>query len=176
VLEPPDRGHVLCTCGQRFEVGRFHPPERVSAAAQAAQVGSAPCARHARNAAVASCEHCGAFMCALCRIDAEGMAVCAACFERLNAAGQLASVRLSFRNYNGVAMQLAILALVLPFFAVLLGPIAVLLGFKGLRQGRELGETYGATRAKVAIALGLLETVLGVALLFSIFVSLQGAN
>lgn len=176
VLEPPEKGRVLCTCGQKFELVRFHPPERISAAAQAAQLGSAPCARHARNAAVASCEHCGAFMCALCRIDAEGVAVCAACFERLAATGQLASVRLSFRNYNGVALQLALLGLVVPFFAVLLGPIAILLGFKGLRQGRELGETYGATRAKVAIALGLLQVFLGLALLFSIFVSLQGAN
>ncbi len=167
---------MLCSCGQRFELARFHPPERVSAAAQAAGAGAASCARHARNAAVASCEHCGAFMCALCRIDAEGVALCAVCFERLTAAGQLASVRSSFRNYNGIAFQVALLGLVLPFFSVLLGPAAVLLGWKGLRQGRALGEPYGATRAKVAIALGLLDTVLALALLFSLFVALQGAK
>jgi len=123
--------------------------------------GSAPCARHARNAAVASCEHCGAFMCTLCRIDAEGVALCAACFERLGAAGALASTRGGYRHYNGIAVLLSLIGL-MPFASVLFGPLAVLAAWKGLRQGQKLQETLGATAAKLALALGVVETVGGV--------------
>lgn len=130
--------------------------------------GSAPCARHARNAAVTSCEHCGAFMCELCRIDEEGVALCAACFERLGGAGKLASTRVTFRNYNGVALSLAVVGLI-PFLGVLAGPLALVAASKGLRQGRELGESHGVTGAKVALVLGVLEVVGGVLAWASLF-------
>ena len=152
----PDRGRVLCSCEQRYEVALFHPRPMTSAPAQAVAPGSAPCARHAHNAAVASCEHCGAFMCSLCRIDVEGAAVCAACFERLSASGTLASARVGFRNYNGIAWMLAVVGLV-PFFGVLLGPLAVLAALKGRQQERKLGESMGRRRALVALVLGTLE-------------------
>jgi hypothetical protein len=161
VLEPVERALVSCPCGQRFEVAVFHPQTRVSSTAVALAAGSAPCARHAGNAAVSSCEHCGAFMCELCRIEEEGVALCAACFERLAGAGKLASTRISFRNYNGVALSLAVAGLI-PFLGVLAGPLAMLLAQKGLRQGRELGETHGVTWARVALGLGALELVGGV--------------
>ena len=163
----PDRGPVLCSCLQRFEMALFHPPERVSAPAQAVEAGSAPCARHAHNAAVASCEHCGAFMCSLCRIDVEGTALCAACFERLTASGTLASARVGFRNYNGIAWTLALVGL-FPAFSVLLGPLAMLAAWSGLRQGQRLGEALGTGRAKAALVLGLLETLGGAVFWFAV--------
>jgi hypothetical protein len=163
----PDLGLVRCSCEQRFEVALFHPPERTSAPAQAVAAGSAPCARHAHNQAVASCEHCGAFMCALCRIDVEGAALCAACFERLSASGTLASARVGFRNYNRIAWVLAVVGL-LPFFSVLLGPLSVLAALKGLRQAKRLGESLGTRRARVALVLGSLEAVGGALFWFAV--------
>jgi len=95
-------------------------------------------------------------MCSLCRIDVEGAAVCAACFERLSASGTLASARVGFRNYNGIALMLAVVGLI-PFFGVLFGPLAVFAAVKGLRQGNKLGESMGRKRAIVALTLGTLE-------------------
>ncbi len=170
--EPPQRGAVRCDCGQRLELAAFHPAARVAATAQTALAGTAPCARHARNAAVANCEHCGAFMCTLCRVDAEGTPLCAACFERLAASGTLPSARMGYRHYNGIAVLLALVGLV-PFFSVLAGPLAVLSAWRGLRQGRQLGETLGAGGAKVALAVGLLEAVGGVALWLFLFLGIM---
>lgn len=163
MAEPQDLGLVRCaSCFRTFEMALFHPPERTSPRAVAMAKGTAPCARHARNAAVASCEHCGAFMCALCRIETEGVALCAACFERLGAAGALASTRGGYRHYNGIAVLLSLLGL-MPFASVLFGPLAVLAAWKGLRQGKRLQETLGATAATLALLLGVVETVGGVA-------------
>jgi hypothetical protein len=168
--EPPERGRVRCTgCGQELELALFHPKERAPLPASAPLPGTAPCARHVRNAAVASCEHCGAFMCALCRVDADGTPLCAACFDRLAASGTLASARMGYRHYNGIAVLLALLGL-FPFFSVLAGPLAVLAAWRGLRQGQRLKETLGARGAKVALGLGLLETVAGAAFWFLVFV------
>lgn len=171
--EAPERGRVSCTgCGQRLELALFHPKERPTAPAQAPLAGTAPCARHVRNAAIASCEHCGAFMCTLCRIDAEGTPLCAACFDRLAASGTLASARMGYRHYNGIAVILALLGL-FPFFSVLAGPLAVLAAWRGLRQGRRLGETLGAGGAKVALGLGLLEAVGGIAFWLLVFLGMK---
>jgi len=161
LLTPPERGEATCSCGQTFELAVFQPPGRAAVQPQAFSAGATPCARHSKNAAVASCEHCGAFMCALCRVDTEGQALCATCFERLSTSGKLASARGGFRHYNGIALGAALVGL-FPPISVLLGPIAVLAAFKGLRQSRELGEPLGATGAKVAIVLGSLEAVGGV--------------
>jgi hypothetical protein len=106
-------------------------------------------------------------MCTLCRIDVEGQALCAACFERLSASGTLASARAGFRNYNSIAFVLALAGL-LPFFSVLLGPLSVLSAVKGLRQAKKLGEPFGRTRARVALVLGSLEAVGGALFWFAV--------
>src|SRR5205807_304768 len=72
---------------------------------------TAQCARHARNSAVAACERCGAFMCALCRIESDGKVLCAGCFDRLRAAGELESARVSFRSWRTLGQHLSLLGL-----------------------------------------------------------------
>jgi hypothetical protein len=172
-VEPPERGRVVCSgCRQTLELALFHPKERSVPQAQAPLAGAAPCARHARNAAVASCEHCGAFMCTLCRVDAEGTPLCAACFDRLAASGTLPSARMGYRHYNGIAVLLALVGL-MPPFSVVAGPLAVASAWKGLHQGRQLGETLGASGAKVALALGLLEAAGGVAFWLFLFAGMK---
>jgi hypothetical protein len=173
VPEAPERGRVTCAaCQQTFELALLHPPERTGPRAEAIAPGSAPCARHAHNLAVTSCEHCGAFMCALCRVDVEGSALCAACFERLGAKGTLPSTRTGYRHYNGIAVMLAFAGL-FPFTAVVFGPLAVLAAWKGLRQGHQLGETLGATGAKLSLALGVVEALGGVLTWYAAFAGMN---
>ena len=169
------RGHCIA-CELRYDAAEFHPPEpaQTSRPAQVEGQGTAPCARHARNAAVASCERCGSFMCALCRIEADGKVLCAACFERLGSKGELASTRTRYRHYNGMSLHCALLGVTaFWFFAPVLGPIAIFTGLRGLRQGRELGETLGETGARVGIVLGGLEAVGGTIGLLVIFGALK---
>ena len=139
---------------------RFDPPERDSRAVSVAEGGpggSTACAQHRGNAAVANCERCGVFMCALCRIDSDGLALCPGCFDRLSAEGQLPSARVSYRDYGRMSGTLAVLGIVLSFVAIVAGPAAVYYGIKGLRQKREMGETEGRVGVWLAIVLGALE-------------------
>ena len=150
----------------------FEAPAKAQPVRPTEPLTGAPCARHARNPAIASCERCGAFMCGLCRVDSDGKALCAACFDRLGNAGELADTRKGYRHYNGMAVHFTVLGLFMWPLAPLFGPLAVLTALRGLKQGKRLGVTLGETGARVAIGLGSLETVagtLGVLALFGAF-------
>src|SRR5207237_3061267 len=101
-----------------------------------------------------------AFMCALCRIDADGKALCATCFGRLGTAGELADARTRFRHYNGIALHLSILGLPFFTFGAVLGPLAIWLAARGLKQSKKLDEPLGVGGARVAIPLGVIDAVL----------------
>src|SRR5262245_34079479 len=71
---------VCITCLRPFEAVRFQPRPRRERVAEVGGGGpeeAASCAAHRRNAAVASCERCGIFMCTLCRTESDGMTICA---------------------------------------------------------------------------------------------------
>jgi hypothetical protein len=149
-------------CRRPFEALRFDPPERESRAvslAEAGPGGSAACAQHRANVAVANCERCGVFMCALCRIDSDSLALCPGCFDRLSAEGALPSARVSYRDYGRMASTMAGVGIVVIFVGIIAGPAAVYYGMKGLRQKREMGETDGRAGVWLAIVLGALEAV-----------------
>lgn len=61
----------------------------------------AACAKHERNAAVASCQRCGGFVCALCRIFTDRFVLCPGCFERGYAAGALGRTLRSMPHFCG---------------------------------------------------------------------------
>jgi uncharacterized paraquat-inducible protein A len=158
---------VCAACGLAFEAAVLSPPEQPAPRQLELSQGQVQCARHARNAAVASCERCGAFMCALCRIDADGKSLCAACFERLRASGELESASTSSRSFRTLGLHLGILGL--PFMAagILIGPASVIATVRGMRQERKegtAGETFGAV---LALVLGAVSTLGGVLLLFA---------
>jgi hypothetical protein len=121
--------------------------------------GSTACAQHRGNVAVANCERCGVFMCAVCRIDSDGLALCPGCFDRLSAEGQLRSAVVSYRDYGRMAGTLAVLGIVLAFVGIIAGAAAVYYGVKGLRQKREMGDPEGRVGVWLAIVLGAVEAV-----------------
>jgi hypothetical protein len=108
-------------------------------------------------------------MCGLCRIDADEMALCPACFDRLSAEGALASTQTTFRDYGRQATNTAIVGLPLIAFGLAIGPAAIYYGVRSLKQLRQMGETTGRARAVIAILAGLVETSFGGFMLFSIF-------
>jgi uncharacterized paraquat-inducible protein A len=151
-------------CFGSFEGTRFQPPERQAVVQRLGESGpgaETACAAHSDNVAVVNCQRCGVFMCALCRIDADEMALCPACFDRLSAEGALASTRTTFRDYGRQASNTAIAGLLMWVFGLLIGPVAIYYGIRSLRQLRQMGETGGRARAVIAILAGLVETALG---------------
>jgi len=170
-------GTVRCPhCGNEFRAVRFSPPQRnvrVVELAATGPEGGHPCANHPGNAAVVNCDRCGAFICGLCQIDADGMSLCPACFDRLSAEGALESSRTKFRDFGGLASTSAAAGCLVYFLCVLFGPLAIYYGIKGLRQKKALGESEGIAGIWVAMALGLLETAAGVAFIGFMIVGLS---
>lgn len=131
-----------------------------------------PCARHAENAAVAACQRCGQFICALCKTDMDGRAYCPSCFERLVSEGAFTSTANRVWNYAGMAG----LCLVAPIFCYVVGPLfsiaGVTISIVGLVDKRRRGESEGIIRLAVLGFLNLLwlaGAVLLVAALFGAF-------
>jgi hypothetical protein len=144
-------------CRRSFEAVPFQPPQRAPEKPRPAGPGDAArCANHRGNAAEASCDRCGVFMCLLCRIASDAKALCPACFDRLLAADQLESLQLIRQDYGARASTAAaagfLLCLPLGF---LLGPTAIYYGARALQQqSGSLGSRGGIL---LAMLLGVLE-------------------
>jgi len=164
-------GHVNCSyCRREYEALFFTPPQRRVHVAQVGTSGpqaSASCAKHERNVAVANCDRCGNFMCNLCRIDAEHMALCPPCYERLSTEGALPSSVQSFKNYASMAGTAAVVGMFLWFLAVIFGPMAIYFSLKALKQRDEFGDAKLSVGIVFAMLIGALETVGGVLIILA---------
>ena len=161
------------SCGQRFEAMPFDPsppapPEPVRSVAEAGPEGAVPCALHAGNAAEGSCSRCGVLMCALCRTDADGLALCPGCFERLRAAGELPSFLTRYPNYRGRALLLGWVGCLLYFAGILTGPVVLFYAAKAFGQRRARGEREGLPGILLAVVLGLLQIATFVVLVIAV--------
>lgn len=145
-------GSAVCrTCRQDFLYLRLNPRPEPGPVAMPATAGTAACAKHARNAAVASCERCGAFVCDFCRIQGDARSLCPGCFDRLAASGELASARNLIRNDGAQALGYGIIALIFPFFGFFLAPVAIWAGMRGRAAERKMNERLFGWRLWVGI-------------------------
>ncbi|HEY0782717.1 MAG TPA: hypothetical protein VGE98_09700 [Thermoanaerobaculia bacterium] len=169
-------GEQICpSCRRPFVAQPFAPPELVRQAAAslaAGPAGAVPCARHAGNAAVAACQRCGVFMCALCRVDIDGQELCPDCFDRLAAEGALPSARSQLRNFRGIALSLGIGGCLFYCFGLMTGPLSIYFAIRALRQRRELGEQEGLPSIVVSILLAATQIVISLTAIGSIVFSL----
>jgi len=171
VAAPLRRASLRCSQGHAFEVALFSPASPIGRSRPAALVASAqtPCARHARNAAVAACERCGTFMCALCRVDLEGAPVCLPCFERAQAAQGMGESGTVLRDWNRLALNVGLVALFFFPFAPIGGPLAVVLGLRGWRQDRRTGEPLHPLLGMLGMICGVVAFAIGVLFFMAMF-------
>lgn len=175
---PVPTGTFVCRrCQHQITAAAFTPPTDPGPVVLEAG-HQTPCARHARNLAVGSCDRCGAFMCTLCQIDIDGRALCSACFERLEKAGELPSTRPSVRNWNGIAFHLSLLGLICCgwFIGILWGPAVILLAARGRRQNQRLGDDISVVAGNIAVVLGILETLAGIAVVLALLGVFNGST
>ena len=171
VTAPLRRVSLRCSQGHAFEAALFSPASPIGRSRPAALVASAqtPCARHARNAAVAACERCGTFMCALCRVDLEGAPVCLPCFERAQAAQGMGESGTVLRDWNRLALNVGLVALFFFPFAPIGGPLAVVLGLRGWRQDRRTGEPLHPLLGMLGMICGVVAFAIGVLFFMAMF-------
>lgn len=95
-------------------------PERVVTGEEAS------CYNHAANRAVAPCDECGRFLCALCDLDAGASGhLCPTCFERQETPALHERV-----NYDTVALALVTLPMLLCWLPIVTTPAALFFAFK----------------------------------------------
>lgn len=156
-------GNVHCgECALDFTAAMFQPVEaRPVSRPQETPTGGASCARHARNAALAACERCGAFMCALCRVEVEGKALCAACFDRGRSEGSLHAAQTTFRSWRTLGLHLSVVGLLMYPLGILIGPASLYATARGIAQSRKDGDEGGAFGTVAAFVLALIVTLAG---------------
>lgn len=135
---------VLCPeCGASSTVRVFPAlfyasagPVRTEVAAQ----GEAACFDHPSKRAVASCSHCGRFVCQLCAVEFRGGVWCPSCFTAAGRSGETAPRAVDqagtaeFENsrtlYDSIALTAALAPLLIWFFTFLTAPVAVYLAVR----------------------------------------------
>jgi hypothetical protein len=161
-------GAITCPfCSRTFEATAFNPPPRKQTAttevATVGPEGANACANHARNAATASCQRCGLFICGLCDMNVGSGSYCPSCFERVRAEGTLPTAARRYRDFATMARSSVIAGIFFSFMFIGLpfGAVAVFYSIKGRKQRRNEGRsTAGVT---VTLILGILEIVGGLA-------------
>ncbi len=115
-------------CSREVSVTVFPVALRPPVAAQPERVVTgqeASCYHHAANRAVAACDGCGRFLCALCDLDTKGGHTCPACFERADQPALHERV-----NYDSVALALVTLPMLLCWLPIVTTPAALFFAVK----------------------------------------------
>lgn len=161
-------GAITCPyCSRNFEATAFTPPQRTQAVtAEVVTVGpegANACANHTRNAATASCQRCGLFICGLCDMNVGTGSYCPSCFERVRTEGTLQAAARRYRDYAMMARTSAVVGLLFSFIFLGLpfGAVAVFYAIKARKQRREEGRSLAGVT--LVLILGILEVLAGIA-------------
>lgn len=158
-------GAITCPyCNRSFEATAFEPPQLMRPAAAPVMTvdpeAANACANHARNAATASCQRCGLFICALCDMNVGAGSYCPACFERVRTEGTLQAAARRYRDHASMARTAVVAGLLfsmMPFFGLPFGPVAMFYAIKARRQRRDEGRSVAGVTFMLVIA--VLETL-----------------
>jgi hypothetical protein len=148
---------ICAACDKTFEATAFQPPELRVVAPEIVGVGPAEgsaCANHARNAAVASCQRCGLFICSLCEMNTGTGTYCPSCFDRARTENTFQVGAKRYRNYTSFGVISILSGIFIWFLCVPLGAIAVYYGVKDIRQRRERGASVFAAILVIIVGLG----------------------
>jgi hypothetical protein len=102
-------------------------------------------------------------MCALCRVEVEGKSLCAACFDRGRREGSLQAAQTTFRSWRTLGLHLAVIGLLMYPLGILTGTASLYATARGIGQSRRDGDEGGAAGTVLAVVLGLLVTLAGIA-------------
>lgn len=126
--------------------------------------GEASCFYHPQKPAVLACAHCGRFLCALCEIEIGGEHRCPACLAAGKEKRTLATVENRRLLYDGLALALAIIPILVWPLTLLSAPAAL---FVVVRYWRQPLSILPRTRIRFVLAAVIaLAQICGWALLF----------
>jgi hypothetical protein len=174
-------GAITCPyCQRAFEATVFTPPQRkqqlTTEVVAAGPDGANACSSHPRNAATASCQRCGLFICALCDMNVGTGSYCPSCFERVRADGTLHAAARRYRDFATMARSAAIAGIFFSFMflGMPIGAAAVYYGIKARKQRRDEGRSMAGPTFTVIV--GVLEVLAGMASILFILYAIGKAH
>lgn len=125
---------VACTrCGANTNLWLFPALFKSSKSVDAQLLldeGQSSCMNHPAKRAVAVCDGCGKFLCALCDVDWNGDHLCSACIAHRKQANPDNALRTEYIHYDRIVLALAIASIFLYFLGVIVAPAALYIGWR----------------------------------------------
>lgn len=114
-------------CRQTSRVWSFpalFQDSRADAGQRLLEEGQSSCMNHPQKQAVAVCDGCGKFLCALCDVDWNGEHLCTACIQHRKQSDHEGAYQTAYIHYDSVALGVVLLSLMMMSFFGLGGLIA----------------------------------------------------
>jgi hypothetical protein len=155
-------GAAVCTsCGSRNTVRVFpalFAAPGAPALPESALDGEAACFDHPSKRAVAACNQCGRFVCALCSVEFGGQVWCPSCVAAGKRSSKAVYLEPSRTLYDSIALAVPLASLIFWPFTILTGPGAVVFSAMTWKRPLSLVRTH-RWRFVVAMLLGVAETI-----------------
>jgi hypothetical protein len=118
--------------------------------------GESSCFFHPQKKAVVPCAGCGRFLCAMCDCEFGNEHFCPACLDAGKSKGKIQGIDNARTRYDMIALALALYPVVLFYFTIITGPMAL---FIAIRHWNAPGSLVQRSRVRfiLAIIIALLE-------------------
>ena len=149
-------------CGKRVQVEIFPAFFQSIAAGHAGEriveEGVSSCFYHEQKKAVVHCDGCGRFLCALCDLEMNGRHFCPTCLETGRKKGRMPELDNRRTLYDGAALSLALLPLLIWPFTLVTAPAAIWCGIISFKKpGSIVRRSHW--RSYVAIILAVVQII-----------------
>jgi hypothetical protein len=155
------------SCNTEIEVeifpAFFRPPARGSFGEALVVETHTSCFFHAQKQAAHVCATCGRFICSLCEMDLEGQHLCPPCLEAAQKTGKIKSLESRRVLHDTIALNLALLGILLFYFSFITAPLALYLAIRNRNAPPSLIGTSKVRRG-LAIVLSSLQILGWIAL------------
>jgi hypothetical protein len=143
------------TCGAPLHVEIFPALFRPAARGRDGEAliidGESSCFYHPQKKAVVPCQGCGRFLCALCDCELHGQHFCPACLEVGRQKGKIKNLENQRTLYDGIALSLSLLPLLIFYFTIVTAPIALYIAIRYWNAPRSI-----VHRTKIRFVLAIL--------------------
>ncbi len=161
------------TCGTKVGLtlfpALFRPAAKIDPQSLLTAEGEATCFEHSSKRAVAVCNRCGRFLCALCEVEVAGKVWCPSCLIPANAAGPIQALEQRRTLFDSIALALATLPALLIYPIFFTAPVVVYLTIRYWKKPSSL-VPRGKWRFVVALVLALLVIASLAAVIVSVIV------
>lgn len=135
----------------------FRSQATIDTQSLAAAEGEASCYEHAGKRAVALCNRCGRFLCALCEVEVDAKIWCPTCLTSGDPRNQIQALEKQRTLFDSIALALATLPILLFFYpSIFTAPVVVYLAIRYWKKPSSL-IPRGKWRFVVALVVVLLE-------------------